>query len=125
MLPCIDIPISNHTRSNLKMHFTQVFTALTLAGSAVAAPPPKYGGPAPPKAQGLATAMQARGREFIGTALTLRGNATEEAIARNNADFNSLVASLPINNGYSRYLLPFQFHPRECHEGMKTCCSRS
>jgi endo-1,4-beta-xylanase len=74
------------------MHFTQVFTALTLAGSALAAPPPKYEAPKPkPQPQGLATAMKARGREFIGTALTLRGNATEEAIARNGADFNSFV----------------------------------
>lgn len=63
------------------MHFTQVFTALTLAGSAFAAPKPKE--------KGLADAMKARGREFIGTALTLRGNETEEAIARNGADFNS------------------------------------
>jgi hypothetical protein len=63
------------------MHFTQIFTALTLAGSAFAAPKPK--------ATGLATALKARGREFIGNALTLRGNSTEEAIARNLADFNS------------------------------------
>jgi len=65
------------------MHFTQVFTALTLAGAAFAHPQSK------PKAKGLATAMKDRGREFIGTALTLRGNETEEAIARNGADFNS------------------------------------
>lgn len=106
MPQCVDNLTTNYTRSNIKMHFTQVFTALALAGSAVAAPPPKYGGPAPPappKAQGLATAMQARGREFIGTALTLRGNATEEAIARNNADFNSFVTYLPTNHGCSRY----------------------
>ena len=74
------------------MHFTQVFAALTLAGAAVASPHGK------PKPQGLATAMQARGREFIGTALTLRGNETEEAIARNGADFNSLVAPLLIDD---------------------------
>jgi hypothetical protein len=46
--------------------------------------------------------MKARGREFIGTALTLRGNETEEAIARNGADFNSLVAPLFIDE-FSRY----------------------
>lgn len=79
------------------MHFTQVFTALTLAGAAFAAPPPKYEAPKP-KEKGLADAMKARGREFIGTALTLRGNETEEAIARNGADFNSLVASKSISD---------------------------
>lgn len=68
------------------MHFSQVFTALTLAGAAFAAPPKPKG------KDGLATAMKARGREFVGTALTLRGNETEEAIARNPADFNSLVS---------------------------------
>jgi endo-1,4-beta-xylanase len=79
------------------MHFTQVFTALALAGSALAAPP-KYEAPKPkPQPQGLATAMKARGREFIGTALTLRGNATEEAIARNGADFNSFVICKSFN----------------------------
>lgn len=65
------------------MHFTQLLTTLALAGSAFAMPPK---GP-----KGLADAMKERGREFIGTALTLRGNATEEAIARNPADFNSSV----------------------------------
>jgi endo-1,4-beta-xylanase len=74
------------------MHFTQVFTALTLAGGAFALPQAEER-----KAQGLATAMKSRGREFIGTALTLRGNETEEAIARNGADFNSLVAPPIIN----------------------------
>lgn len=69
------------------MHFTQVFTALALASSA-------FAHPQKPKADGLAIAMQKRGREFIGTALTLRGNATEEAIAANPADFNSLVAPI-------------------------------
>lgn len=67
------------------MHFSHLLTALTLAGSAFAAPPK-------PKGKGLATAMKERGREFIGTALTLRGNETEEAIARNPADFNSCVS---------------------------------
>jgi len=47
------------------MRFSEVFTALTLAASAVAAPP------GPKAKKGLATAMKARGREFIGTALTL------------------------------------------------------
>lgn len=75
------------------MHFTQVFTTLTLAGAAFALPQAEER-----KAQGLATAIKARGREFIGTALTLRGNATEEAIARNGADFNSLVVPLIIND---------------------------
>ena len=79
------------------MHFTQVFTALTLAGSAFALPQAEER-----KAQGLATAIKARGREFIGTALTLRGNETEEAIARNGADFNSLVTLTPIDDR-SRY----------------------
>jgi endo-1,4-beta-xylanase len=74
------------------MHFTQVFTALTLAGAAFAHPQSK-------PAKGLATAMKSRGREFIGTALTLRGNATEEAIARNNADFNSSVIPFLVGNG--------------------------
>jgi endo-1,4-beta-xylanase len=82
------------------MHFTQVFTALTLAGSAFAAPPPKYEAPKP-KPQGLATAMKARGREFIGTALTLRGNATEEAIAANGADFNSFVNWMSFNRDFT------------------------
>jgi endo-1,4-beta-xylanase len=83
------------------MHFTQVFTALTLAGSAFAAPPPKYEAPKPkPQPQGLATAMKARGREFIGTALTLRGNATEEAIASNGADFNSFVVWISFNRDF-------------------------
>lgn len=67
------------------MHFTPVFTALALASSA-------FAHPSKPKGDGLATAMQKRGREFIGTALTLRGNATEEAIAANPADFNSYVS---------------------------------
>ena len=71
------------------MHFTQVFTALTLAGAAIAATQTAE----ERKAPGLANAMTARGREFIGTALTLRGNETEEAIARNGADFNSSVDS--------------------------------
>jgi endo-1,4-beta-xylanase len=62
-----------------------------LAGAAFAHPQSK-------PAKGLATAMQSRGREFIGTALTLRGNETEEAIARNNADFNSSVAPRSIDN---------------------------
>lgn len=79
------------------MHFTQVLTALTLAGSAFALPQAEER-----KAQGLATAMKARGREFIGTALTLRGNETEEAIARNGADFNSSVTLTPIDDR-SRY----------------------
>lgn len=70
------------------MHFSQLFTTLTLAGAAFAAPKPK--------GKGLAAAMQERGREFIGTALTLRGNETEEAIARNSADFNSFVSQLII-----------------------------
>ena len=48
-----------------KMRFSEVFTALTLAASAVAHPS------APKPKKGLATAMKARGREFIGTALTL------------------------------------------------------
>lgn len=73
------------------MHFTQVFTALALAGAAFAAPQAAE----ERKASGLANAIKARGREFIGTALTLRGNETEEAIARNGADFNSLVDPLP------------------------------
>jgi len=47
------------------MRFSEVFTALTLAASAVAHPS------APKPKKGLATAMKARGREFIGTALTL------------------------------------------------------
>jgi hypothetical protein len=47
------------------MRFTEVFTALTLAALAVAHPS------APKDKKGLATAMKARGREFIGTALTL------------------------------------------------------
>ena len=75
------------------MYFTQVLTALTLAAAAFAAPQAAEEGKAP----GLANAIKARGREFIGTALTLRGNETEEAIARNGADFNSLVDQRPFN----------------------------
>ena len=92
------------------MHFTQVFAALTLAGSAFALPQAEER-----KAQGLATAMKARGRGFIGTALSLRGNETEEAIARNGADFNSSV-TLPLIDDSTSHLLSVQFHTRERYE---------
>ncbi|WPB07677.1 uncharacterized protein RHO25_012338 [Cercospora beticola] len=66
------------------MHIQESFVAaLTLAGTASAAPKPSK--------KGLWTAMRSRGREWIGTALTLRGDAAEEAVVGNPADFNSIT----------------------------------
>jgi len=46
--------------------------------------------PAPPAPkEGLWTAMRARGRNFIGTAVTFRNDTAEAAIYGNKADFNS------------------------------------
>ncbi|KAK5172794.1 uncharacterized protein LTR77_002914 [Saxophila tyrrhenica] len=68
------------------MHFTNSFTAaLALAGSALASPTDKRA------TVGLSKAMRQRGRSFIGTALTLRGDAQELAIVENKADFNSIT----------------------------------
>ncbi|KAK4557044.1 hypothetical protein LTR86_006025 [Recurvomyces mirabilis] len=55
----------------------------------VARPPPPP--PGAPKDQGLYTAMRARGREFIGTAVTFRNDTAEAAIYGNKADFNSIT----------------------------------
>lgn len=64
------------------MHFTHSATALlALAGNALAAP----------KKVGLAQAMMARGRSFIGTAVTFRDDPKEEAIYGNKKDFNSIT----------------------------------
>ena len=68
------------------MHFTSSVTAaLALAGSALATPAEKRA------TVGLSKAMRQRGRSFIGTALTLRGDDQELAIVENKADFNSIT----------------------------------
>ncbi|KAH8691719.1 endo-1,4-beta-xylanase-like protein [Phaeosphaeriaceae sp. PMI808] len=66
------------------MHFSNIVTSLALASSVVAFPKPH------PKEDSLYKAMQQRGRNFIGTALTLRVNETRETeIIRQ--EFNSIT----------------------------------
>jgi len=76
------------------MHFSTLFTALLSATAVTAAPPQSYK-PAPykPAPKGLWKAMQARGRNFIGTAITLRNppDTKEAALYGNTNDFNSMT----------------------------------
>ncbi|KAK5721598.1 hypothetical protein LTR15_006187 [Elasticomyces elasticus] len=73
------------------MRFIQTAAVLLAAASDVLAAPPGYK-PSPPKpVKGLATAMKARGRSFIGTAVTFRNDTEEAAIYGNKADFNSIT----------------------------------
>ena len=68
------------------MHFTHFVTAgLALAGNALASPSEKR------TTIGLSEAMRARGRSWIGTAVTFRDDPKERAIYGNKADFNSIT----------------------------------
>ncbi|EGP85928.1 putative endo-beta-1,4-xylanase [Zymoseptoria tritici IPO323] len=61
-----------------------VLAALAMAGNAVATPHA-------PKPKGLWEAMQSRGRDWIGTAVTFRNDTVEASIYGNKADFNSIT----------------------------------
>ena len=68
------------------MHFTHFATAgLALASNALASPSERHA------ATGLSKAMLARGRSWIGTAVTFRDDPKERAIYGNKADFNSIT----------------------------------
>ena len=68
------------------MHFTHFVTAvLALAGNGLVSSSEMRA------ATGLSTAMRARGRSWIGTAVKLRDDPKERAIYGNKADFNSIT----------------------------------
>lgn len=76
------------------MRFSAIAASLALASSVVAAPPtPPPGPPAPPAPpkdnDSLYKAMKKAGREFIGTALTLRNETREDEIMKQ--EFNSFT----------------------------------
>ncbi|KAG9961311.1 endo-1,4-beta-xylanase, partial [Aureobasidium melanogenum] len=72
------------------MHFSTITAALALLGLS-AATPLDYSTPSYSKNQGLAQAWASKGRQYIGTALTIRDDPVEQGIIQSRTDFNSIT----------------------------------
>ncbi|KAK5999707.1 hypothetical protein QM012_005113 [Aureobasidium pullulans] len=72
------------------MHLPTISAAFALLGLS-AATPTDYSTSSYSKNQGLAQAWTSKGRQYIGTALTIRDDAVEQGIIQSRSDFNSIT----------------------------------
>ncbi|KAI4723447.1 endo-1,4-beta-xylanase [Aureobasidium sp. EXF-10727] len=73
------------------MHLPSITAALALVGLSAATPTDYSTSSASSKNQGLAQAWTSKGRQYIGTALTIRDDPFEQGIIQSRTDFNSIT----------------------------------
>ncbi|OBW65392.1 MAG: UPF0041-domain-containing protein [Aureobasidium pullulans] len=73
------------------MHLPSITAALALIGLSAATPTEYSTSSSSSKDQGLAQAWTSKGRQYIGTALTIRDDPIEQGIIQARNEFNSIT----------------------------------